>query len=76
MPCTAAILQNIVFMIKGILKINMPVVSVTSVLPKFRKNYGNGGLVVAVTRIQIFNDIIHVLFKECDIIQRNKFSNF
>jgi hypothetical protein len=56
--CTEAVLQDIVFMIKRILKINIPVVNVTSVLPKFRKNYGNGGLTVTVTRIQVFDDTI------------------
>lgn len=63
-------------MIKRILKINIPVVSVTSVLSDFRKNYGNGGLVVAVIWIQVLKNTIQVLFKECDIIQRNKSSNF
>lgn len=51
-----------------VLKVIIPVIVVTVGLPKSRKGYGNGGLIVAVTKIQIFGNTSKVMFRECQVI--------
>ena len=51
LPLTATIILDIIRMTKGVLKVNKPVVGVTVGLPKSQKRYGNGGLIVAATKV-------------------------
>jgi len=39
-------------------------------LPKSRKRYGNGGLIVAGIKIQVFSNTSKVMFRECEVTQR------
>jgi hypothetical protein len=57
-------------MIKRVLRVNIPVVAVTVGLPKSRKRYGNGGLIVAGIKTQVFNNTSKVMFRECEVTQR------
>jgi group II intron reverse transcriptase/maturase len=72
LPLTATAILDIVRMIKGVLRVNIPVGGVTSGLPKFRKKYGNGGLIIAATKVQIFSNTSKIIFRECKVIQRRE----
>jgi len=39
-------------------------------LPKSRKRYGDGGLIVAATKTRVFSNTSKVMFGECKVIQR------
>lgn len=70
LPLTATIIPDIICMTKGVLRVNIPVVAVTVGLPKSRKRYGNGGLIVASTKTRVFSNTSKVMFRECEVIQR------
>lgn len=71
LPLTATIIRDIIDMTKGVLRVNIPVVAVTVGLPKSRKRYGNGGLIVAATKTGVFfSNTSKVMFRECKVIQR------
>lgn len=70
LPLTATIILDIIGMTKGVLRVNIPVVAVTVGLPKSRKRYGNGGLIVAATKTRVFSNASKVMFRECKVIQR------
>lgn len=72
LPFTTPIALNVICMTKGILRVNIPVVAVTVGLPKSRKRYGNGGLIVAATQNASFGNTSKVMFRECEVIQRRK----
>jgi group II intron reverse transcriptase/maturase len=72
LPLTAPIALDVICTIKGILRVNIPVVAVTVGLPKSRKRYGNGGLIVAATQNTSFCNTSKVMFRECEVIQRRK----
>lgn len=57
-------------MTKRVLKVNIPVVTATVGLPKSRKGYGNGGLIVAATKTRFFSNTSKVTLRECKVIQR------
>lgn len=73
---TATIILDIIGMTKRILRVNIPVVVVTVGLPKSRKRYGNGGLVVVATKTQVFSNTSKVMFRECEVIQRRELTTF
>lgn len=73
---TATIILDIIGMTKRILRVNIPVVVVTVGLPKSRKRYGNGGLVVVATKTQVFSNTSKVMFRECEVIQRRGLTTF
>lgn len=58
-------------MTKRILKVTIPVVTLTVTvgLPKFRKRYGNGGLIVTATKTWVFSNTSKVMLRECEVIQ-------
>jgi len=71
LPLTATIILDIICMIKRVLRVNIPVVAVTVGLPKSRKRYGNGGLIVAAIKTGVFfSNTSKVMFRECKVIQR------
>lgn len=78
LPLTATIIIiNIIDMTKGILRINVPpVVVVTRGLPKSRKRYGNGGLIVTATKTQVFSNTPRVMFRKCEVIQRRGLTTY
>ena len=76
LPLTATIALDVICMTKGILRVNIPVVAVTVGLPKSRKRYGNGGLIVAATQNTSFCNTSKVMFRECEVIQRRKLTTF
>ena len=55
-----------------LLTATIPVVAVTVGLPKSRKRYGNGGLIVAATQNTSFCNTSKVMFRECEVIQRRE----
>jgi len=57
-------------MTKRVLRVIIPVVAVTLGLPKSRKRYGNGGVLVATTKVRVFSNTSKVMFRECKLIQR------
>jgi len=57
-------------MTKGVIRVNTPVVAVTVGLPKSRKRYGNGGLIVAAIKTRVFSNTSKIIFRECEVIQR------
>ena len=69
LPLTASILLDKICMTKRVLRVNIPVIEVTLGLPKFRKRYGNGELIVAATK-QVFSNTSKVMFRECEVVQR------
>lgn len=69
---TATIISDIICMTKRVLRVNKPVLRVTVGLPKFRKRYGNGGLIVAAIKAQFFSNTSKVMFRECEVIQRRE----
>lgn len=73
---TATIILDIISMTKRILRVNKPVLRVTVGLPKFRKRYGNGGLIVAATKAQFFSNTSKIMFRECEVIQRRELTTF
>jgi group II intron reverse transcriptase/maturase len=73
---TAIIILDIISMTKRVLRVNIPVVTVTLGLPKYRKIYGNGGLIVAATKAQVFSNASKVMFRECKVIQRRELTTF
>lgn len=73
---TATIILDIICMTKRVLRVNRPVIAVTLGLPKSRKRYGNGGLIVATTRAQVFSNTSKVMFRECEVIQRRELTTF
>jgi group II intron reverse transcriptase/maturase len=72
LPLTATIALDVICTTKGILRVNIPVVAVTVGLPKSRKRYGNGGLIVAATQNTSFCNTSKVMFRECEVIQRRE----
>lgn len=70
LPLTATITLDVICMTKRVLRVNILVVVVTVGLPKSRKRYGNGGLIVAATKIGVFSNTSKVMFKKCEVIQR------
>jgi len=72
LPLTATIIPDIICMTKGVLRVNKPVVEVTVGLPKSRKRYGNGGLIVAATKARVFSNTSKVMFRECEVVQRRE----
>ena len=70
LPLTATIILDIICMTKGVLRVNISVIVVTVGLPKSRKGYGNGGLIVAATKTPVFSNTSKVMFRECEVIQR------
>lgn len=72
---TTSIILDIVRMIKGVLRVNIPVVKRTVGLPKSQKGYGNGELIVAATR-QIFSNTLKIMFRKCEVTQRRGFTTF
>jgi hypothetical protein len=73
---TATIIPDIICMIKGVLRVNISVVAVTVGLPKSRKRYGNGVLIVAATKTRVFGNTSKVMFKECEVIQRRGLTTY
>lgn len=69
---TATIALYVICTTKRILRVNIPVVAVTVGLPKSRKRYGNGGLIVAATQNTSFCNTSKVMFRECEVIQRRE----
>jgi len=69
---TALITRDVISMTKGVLRVNIPVVTVTVGLPKFRKRYGNGGFIVAGIKTQVFSNTSRVMFRECEVTQRRE----
>jgi len=67
---TATIIPDIICMTKRVLRVIIPVVAVTLGLPKSRKRYGNGGVLVATTKVRVFSNTSKVMFRECKLIQR------
>jgi len=67
---TATIMLDIIDMTKRVLRVNIRVVTVTVGLPKSRKRYGNGGLIVASIKTQVFSNTSKVMFRECEVTQR------
>jgi len=63
-------------MTKGVLRVNILVVEVTLGLPKFRKRYGNGELIVAATKTRLFSNTPKVIFRKCEVIQRRELTTF
>ena len=61
---------DIMGMTKGVLRVKIRVVTVTVRLPKSRKRYGNGGLIVKGTKTEVFSNTAKVMFRECEVIQR------
>nr|YP_009485446.1 cox1I1a maturase [Halamphora coffeaeformis]AVR57510.1 cox1I1a maturase [Halamphora coffeaeformis] len=76
LPLTATIIPDVICMTKGVLRVNIPVVKVTVGLPKSRKRYGNGGLIVTATKTQVFSNTSKVMFRECKVIQRRELTTF
>lgn len=72
LPLTATIILDIIRMTKGIIRVNILVVKVTVGLPKSRKRYGNGRLIVAATKTRVFSNTSKVMFRECEVIQRRE----
>jgi group II intron reverse transcriptase/maturase len=75
LPLTARIIPDIICMTKRVLRVNVPVIEATLGLPKSRKRYGDGGLIVAVT-IQVFSNTSIAMFRECEVIQRRGLTTF
>jgi len=69
-------LLNIICMIKGVLRVNIPVVEVTVGLSKSQKRYGNGRLIVADTKTRVFSNTSKVMFRKCEVIQRRGMTTF
>lgn len=69
---TALITRDVISMTKGVLRVNIPVVTVTVGLPKSRKRYGNGGFIVAGIKTQVFSNTSRVMFRECEVTQRRE----
>jgi len=63
-------------MTKGVLRVNISVVAVTVGLPKSRKRYGNGVLIVTATKTQVFGNTSKVMFRECEVIQRRGLTTY
>lgn len=76
LPLTATVTLGVTVMIKRVLTVNIPVVVVTVGLPKSQKRYGNGGLIVTVIKKRVFSKTSKVMFRECEVIQRRKFTTF
>lgn len=76
LPLTATIIPDIIRMTKGVLKVNISVVVVTVGLPKSRKRYGNGVLIVAATKIRVFGNTSKVMFREGEVIQRRGLTTY
>ena len=72
LPFTATIIPDIICMTEGVLRVNKPVVGVTVGLPKSRKRYGNGGLIVAAIKARAFSNTSKVMYRECEVIQRRE----
>lgn len=72
LPLTANVILDIIYMTKGVLRVKIPVVKVTVGLPKSRKRYGNGGLILAATKNMCFSNTSKVMFRECEVIQRRE----
>lgn len=73
---TATIIPDIICMTKGVLRVNILVVEVTVGLPKCRKRYGNGGLIVAATKTRGFSNTSKVMFRKCEVIQRRGLTTY
>lgn len=73
---TATIMLDMIGMTKGVLKVNISVVVVTVGLPKFRKRYGNGGLIVAANKTRVFGNMFKVMFRGCEVIQRRGLTRY
>lgn len=75
LPLITSIIPDIVRMIKGILKVSIPVVEITVGLPKSRKRYGNGELIVAITK-QIFSNAHKITFSRYEVTQRRGLTTY
>jgi len=73
---TATIIPDIICMTKRVLRVNILVVEVTVGLPKCRKVYGNGGLIVAATKTRVFSNTSKVMFRKCEVIQRSRLTTY
>jgi len=73
---TATNIPNIICMTKRVLRVNILVVEVTVGLPKCRKGYGNGGLIVAATKTRVFSNTSKVMFRKCEVIQRRGLTTY
>ena len=76
LPLTANITPDVICMTKRILRVNVPVVIVTVGLPKSRKGYGNGGLILAATKTRVFSNTSKVMFRKCEVVQRRGLTTF